>query len=65
MDDVNERLPADARIPEIGLSLLRGRVIKLHRHYLPASGMRKELYFWWALEMVALLSALAMGVRFV
>lgn len=64
-DEVNEALPADSRIPSIGLSTLRGEVIKLHRQFFPTSRLRKQVYWSWLLEMVAFVTALAFMLRFV
>ncbi len=64
MGEVSARLAPDAGIPEIGPSWLRGKVIKLHRRFYPASNLRKRLYILWALTVAAFLSALALVVRF-
>jgi hypothetical protein len=53
--EVNEKLSPEQRIPEIGLSLLRGKVIKLHRKMWPLSNARRTLYLLWACEMIAFL----------
>ena len=63
--EVNEALPGDSRIPSIGLSTLRGEVIKLHRQFFPASRLRKQVYWLWSLEMAAFVAALAFILRFV
>jgi hypothetical protein len=65
MREVNATLPKESTIPEMGVSLLRGRVIKLHRAYFPASGLRKQMYALWVIEMGAFLSGLACIIRFV
>jgi hypothetical protein len=65
MREVNAALPKEFAIPEVGVSLIRGRVIKLHRVHFPESGLRKQLYTFWAIEMGAFLSGLAFIIRFV
>jgi hypothetical protein len=65
MREVNTALPDESPIPEVGVSLLRGKVIKLHRAHFPASGLRKQLYTLWVAEMAAFLSGLACIIRFV
>ena len=65
MRDVNTVLPKESSVPEISVSLVRGKVIKLHRAYFPASGLRKQMYTLWAVEMGAFLSGLACVIRFV
>ena len=63
--EVNARVPEDARIPAVGLSLLRGRVIRLHRQLFPSSRLRRDLYAWWFAEIAMFVSALACVLRFV
>ena len=65
MCEVNAALPEESRIPEVGLSLLRGRVIKLHRAYFPASRLRKQMYAWWVAEVCAFMLGLGCVIRFV
>jgi hypothetical protein len=59
MKEVNHILPENSRIPEVGPSFLRGKVIKLHRRFLPHSTLRKRLYTLWSLQMLAFGSAVA------
>jgi hypothetical protein len=62
--EVNGALPAGTAVPTFGPTWIRGGVIRLHRQFFPASGLRKKLYKLWWLEMAAFLSALACVVRF-
>jgi hypothetical protein len=65
MDDVNQVLPPESQISEFGLSLLRGKVIRLHRQHYPTSMLPRRLYkAWWA-ALAAFLGALGCVVRFV
>ena len=57
--EVNAALPKESQIPMFGLSIERGRVIRLHRRFFPASSLRRETYTAGALECVAFLGALA------
>ena len=61
--EVNAQLSEEQRIPEWGLSLLRGRVIRLHRYYFPASRLRREMYVAWYIEMALFLAALCCVFR--
>ncbi len=63
ISDVNAVLPRDTRIPAIGPSWLRGRVIQLHRQFFPASRLRRKLYGTWIIAMLAFASALICVVR--
>jgi hypothetical protein len=64
MREVNAALPGGSQIPEFGISLLRGRVIGLHRQFFPSSALRRKMYIAWTIEMIAFISALACVVRF-
>lgn len=63
MAEVNARLPQDAQISEMGLSLTRLRVMKLHRYYFPASNLKRDLYRWWYAMTAAFLAACACVLR--
>lgn len=65
MDEVNRLLPGESQIPAFGPSWLRGKVFRLHRQFYPASKLRRNVYKWWVIEMIAFLTALACVVRFV
>jgi hypothetical protein len=64
MKEVNDALPSDAQIPQVGPSWLRGKVINLHRRFFPASSLRRNLYTLLGIEMAAFVSALACVIRF-
>ena len=65
MDEVNREMATDDRIPEIGPTWLRGRVIRLHRKLFPDSTSRREMYALWCAMMAVFVLALACVVRFV
>ena len=65
MSEVNGILPADSQIPELGPSWLRGRTIRLHRQFFPASRLRKKVYILWTLMMATFIFALACVISFV
>ena len=65
MSEVNAALPQESKIPGVGVSLLRGRVIKLHRAYFPASRLRKQMYALWVIEVCAFTLGLGCIIRFV
>jgi hypothetical protein len=64
MNAVNATLPPESRIPDIGPSWLRGKVIRLHKQRFPESQLRKELYGFWFAMLAAFLVAVGSVVSF-
>ena len=63
--DVNRALPQGEKIPEFGPSLIRGKIIRLHKQHYPGSDLAPKLYKWWWAEMVLFVAALVCVIRFV
>lgn len=65
MDEVNACLLAANRVPEVGPSYLRGKVIDLHKQFFPDSRLRHQLYWWHSFGTILFLAAIGSVVRFV
>jgi hypothetical protein len=64
LDEVNGTLPPEHQIRELGFSLVRNRVLNLHRASFRNSALRRLLYFVWGANVLSGIAALGCFVRF-